>query len=105
MRDLTIHLLHEVLGGRLRMATLAPRGGEQALVQRIVTDSREVQPGDTFFGLAGRRVDGSSFAEHALRRGATGVVVAGRYIQPPPGCWSLQVENVHSSLLGLARWN
>jgi UDP-N-acetylmuramoyl-tripeptide--D-alanyl-D-alanine ligase len=105
MRDLTLHQLHEVLGGRLRLATLAPRGGEQSPIERIVTDSREIQPGDTFFGLAGRRVDGSSFAEHAFRRGATGVVVAGRYIQPPPGCWSLQVDDVAAALLKLAEWS
>ncbi|MBA3302064.1 MAG: UDP-N-acetylmuramoyl-tripeptide--D-alanyl-D-alanine ligase [Thermoleophilaceae bacterium] len=38
-------------------------------------DSREVQAGDLFVGLAGENVDGSAFARQALDAGAWGVVV------------------------------
>ena len=38
-------------------------------------DSRQVAPGDLFFGLRGERVDGGAFARSALERHAWGVVV------------------------------
>jgi UDP-N-acetylmuramoyl-tripeptide--D-alanyl-D-alanine ligase len=105
MRDLTLHKLHGIVGGRLRLATLAPRHGEDTRVEHVVTDSRQVQQDDVFWGLSGTRFDGGSFAEEAYSRGATGVVVGGKYVQPPPGCWSLQVDDGQKSLDGLARWN
>jgi UDP-N-acetylmuramoyl-tripeptide--D-alanyl-D-alanine ligase len=43
--------------------------------ERAVVDSRELRPGDLFFGLAGERVHGGEFAADALARGAWGVVV------------------------------
>ncbi len=89
MRDLTVKTLHAIVGGRLRMATLAPRHGEATSVRRIVTDSRAARPQDTFWGLAGTRCDGAAFADDAYSRGATGAVVGGKYVQPWPGCWSL----------------
>ena len=104
MRDLTVQLLHEVVGGRLRMATLAPRDGELALIERIATDSRHVTAGDVFWGLAGPRFDGAVFADEAYANGAAGVVV-NRYVQPWPGCWSLEVDNGQEALVRLARWN
>jgi UDP-N-acetylmuramoyl-tripeptide--D-alanyl-D-alanine ligase len=87
------------------MATLPPRDGERSLVPRVVTDSRHVQPGDVFWGLSGNRFDGGAFASEAYRLGAHGVVVANRYVQPAPGCWSLEVENGLKALERLAGWN
>jgi UDP-N-acetylmuramoyl-tripeptide--D-alanyl-D-alanine ligase len=104
MRDLTVSKLHEITGGRLRLATLAPRHGEGALVRQIVTDSRQVRKGSVFWGLAGTRFDGAAFAEEAFSRGASGVVV-GRYVQPWPGCWSLEVDHPQHMLEQLAQWN
>jgi UDP-N-acetylmuramoyl-tripeptide--D-alanyl-D-alanine ligase len=104
MRDLTLSRLHEIAGGRLRLATLPPRHGEATLVREIVTDSREVRKGNAFWGLAGTRFDGAAFADEAFSRGAAGAVV-GRYVQPPPGCWSLQVDDAQRALHTLARWN
>ncbi len=43
---------------------------------RVVIDSREVGPGDLFFGLTGERHDGGVFAEQALAAGAWGVLAA-----------------------------
>ena len=40
-----------------------------------MVDSREVRPGDLFFGLRGERADGGEFAAPALEAGAWGVVV------------------------------
>jgi UDP-N-acetylmuramoyl-tripeptide--D-alanyl-D-alanine ligase len=42
---------------------------------RAITDSRELEPGDLFFGLRGERSDGGEFAPSALHGGAWGVVV------------------------------
>jgi UDP-N-acetylmuramoyl-tripeptide--D-alanyl-D-alanine ligase len=42
---------------------------------RVVTDSREVQPGDLFFALKGDTFDGNSFALKAIEDGATLAIV------------------------------
>ncbi len=105
MYELKIQQLPAIVGGRLRMATLPPPAGEHAPVGRVVIDSRQVEPGDTFWGLTGTRQDGANFAEAAYAVGAQGVVAANRYIQPAPGCWSLEVEDSLSALTRLAQWN
>jgi UDP-N-acetylmuramoyl-tripeptide--D-alanyl-D-alanine ligase len=105
MFDLNLSQLHEVVGGRLKLATLSPRDGEAARISRIVSDTRQLAPGDVFWGLAGTRFDGSDFAAEAYERGAIGVVVAGRYVQPWPGRWSLQVDDGLAALTRLAVWN
>jgi UDP-N-acetylmuramoyl-tripeptide--D-alanyl-D-alanine ligase len=56
-------------------AEIARRGSEPH-PGRGVTDSREVAPGDLFFGLPGERADGGEFAAAALAAGAWGAVVA-----------------------------
>jgi UDP-N-acetylmuramoyl-tripeptide--D-alanyl-D-alanine ligase len=105
MRDMTVKKLHETVGGRLRLDMLAPPRGEDAPIGRIVTDSREVRAGDVFWGLAGTRLDGAGFAAEAYSRGATGAVVGKKYVQPWPGCWSLEVEDAQQALNELASWN
>ena len=42
---------------------------------RVVIDSRSVEPGDLFVGLAGTQADGGRFAAGALEAGAWGVLV------------------------------
>ncbi len=49
--------------------------GPDAVVRRVSTDSRAIQPGDLFFGLRGERFDGGAFAARALQAGAAGVVL------------------------------
>ncbi|HEY7830002.1 MAG TPA: UDP-N-acetylmuramoyl-tripeptide--D-alanyl-D-alanine ligase [Solirubrobacteraceae bacterium] len=43
--------------------------------RRATIDSRQVQPGDLFIGLAGEREDGGLYARQALQAGAWGVLV------------------------------
>ncbi len=105
MRDLTVERLHEILGGRLRFAARMPQAGEQTRIGHVVTDSRQIQPGDVFWALSGTHLDGADFAPEAYRRGASGVVVGGRYVQPWPGCWSLEVQQAQQALHKLAQWN
>jgi UDP-N-acetylmuramoyl-tripeptide--D-alanyl-D-alanine ligase len=104
MCEMTLHQLHEIVGGRLRLATLGPRDGEWTHVARFCADSRQLQPGEVFWALTGRVHDGSSFIESAFARGASGVVAA-KYVQPWPSCWALQVDDSREALFRLARWH
>lgn len=42
---------------------------------RIVTDTRSIEPGDTFLALRGERFDGHAYAGEAMAKGASAVVV------------------------------
>ncbi|HEY2881603.1 MAG TPA: UDP-N-acetylmuramoyl-tripeptide--D-alanyl-D-alanine ligase [Pirellulales bacterium] len=101
---LTLAQLRDITGGRLRLAAMPPRHGETTHVGPITTDSRRVQPDMVFWGLQGPRFDGSCFAEDALVRGASGVVVGGRDVEPWPGHWSLTVDDGLAALTNLAAW-
>jgi UDP-N-acetylmuramoyl-tripeptide--D-alanyl-D-alanine ligase len=101
---LTLAQLRDITGGQLRLAAMPPRHGETTHIGPIVTDSRRVQAEMVFWGLSGPRFDGSCFAEDALVRGATGVVVAGRNVEPWAGRWSLRVDDGLKALWALAAW-
>ncbi len=102
---LTLSDLQRLVGGRLRLGTMPPCDGDAAVVGRIVTDSREVQPNDVFWGLLGPRFNGAHFAEEALVRGAAGVVTAGRWVEPWAGRWSLAVNDSYQALWETALWS
>jgi UDP-N-acetylmuramoyl-tripeptide--D-alanyl-D-alanine ligase len=76
---------------------------------RAVVDSREVRPGDLFFGLPGERADGGEFAVQALERGAWGVVVAREWAGAlgaageDHGGWVLAAPDPLEALQALAR--
>jgi len=101
---LTLAQLRDITGGRLRLAAMPPCHGELAHVGPIVTDSRRVQADTVFWGLKGAQFDGACFAEDALVRGAAGVVVAGREVEPWAGRWSLSVDDGLNALWKLAKW-
>ena len=74
---------------------------------RAVIDSRTVEHGDLFFGLAGERAAGGEFARAAIEAGAWGVVVAPGYAQdlPATGSRIFAAEDPLAGLGGLAaRW-
>ena len=56
-------------------------GGEQAggspetLVQKVCTDSRQIQRGDLFVALPGERFDGHDFLIEVARKGAGALMV------------------------------
>ncbi|HEY2827529.1 MAG TPA: UDP-N-acetylmuramoyl-tripeptide--D-alanyl-D-alanine ligase, partial [Pirellulales bacterium] len=101
---LTLSELKQITGGQLRLGAMPPRHGDTTHVGPIVTDSRRVQSEMVFWGLAGSRFDGCCFAEDALVRGASGVVVAGRDVEPWAGRWSLRVDDGLQALCRLAAW-
>ena len=54
----------------------APPPSQDALIERVTTDSRGIRAGDLFVALPGERFDDHDFAAAAIRAGATGVLVA-----------------------------
>lgn len=59
----------------LQPVLAAHQQGENCRVQRVVTDSRKVQPGDLFVALKGPHFDGHTFVGAAESKGAAAVVV------------------------------
>jgi len=52
------------------------RGGDRAPgTLRVVTDTRSLEPGDTFLALRGERFDGHDFVGEALQKGAAALVL------------------------------
>lgn len=43
-------------------------------IRRLVTDSRKIEPGDTFVAYVGEKMDGRHFIEDAIRAGAASVI-------------------------------
>jgi UDP-N-acetylmuramoyl-tripeptide--D-alanyl-D-alanine ligase len=105
MDRITLHDLQRVTGGRWLTSqpcyqncgaavSAAPMqaGRLHHKLARVVIDSREVAPGDIFWALPGKRVDGSRFTADAFARGAAGVVSEST-ITPLAGQWALAVSN------------
>ncbi|MBU6383263.1 MAG: UDP-N-acetylmuramoyl-tripeptide--D-alanyl-D-alanine ligase [Verrucomicrobia bacterium] len=66
-------------------------------------DSRKIEPGELFFALKGKRVDGHQCLADARMHGAVGAVVNKGYQGPDYGLILLPVEDVAGSLQMLAR--
>ncbi len=65
-------------------------------------DSRKIVPGSLFFALKGENVDGHTFLEDAVSRGALAAVVSKEYKGEVRGLELIRVENVLASLHYLA---
>lgn len=75
-------------------------GSSEALVSGVVIDSRRATAGSAFVALAGEHADGHDFAEDAMERGATTVIVeVGRGVGVEP---RIEVENTVDTLLAMA---
>jgi UDP-N-acetylmuramoyl-tripeptide--D-alanyl-D-alanine ligase len=81
--------------------------GSDGNPQRAAIDSREVAPGDLFFGLRGMRADGGEHAQATLAGGAWGVVVdparAAALADAEPGGWVFAAADPLLALQRLAR--
>jgi UDP-N-acetylmuramoyl-tripeptide--D-alanyl-D-alanine ligase len=74
-------------------------GSQQGCVERVCTDSRQAQPGDLFFALAGDRFDGHDFLPAVARKGAAAVVVQrNRVPKDITGCATITAENTRQAL-------
>jgi UDP-N-acetylmuramoyl-tripeptide--D-alanyl-D-alanine ligase len=94
--------LADIVGGRLRLGSMPPLGGDLEPVGRFAIDSRSVQPGDVFWGLS-TQPDRGNLAEEAFARGALGVVVSGRRVEPWAGRFSIEVDDPKWALWQLGR--
>jgi len=88
--------LREILAG-VRPRTALPEELAAVSIDNLEYDSRLVQPNTLFFAFPGKRADGRSFAQEAIRRGARAVVSE----LPKPvdfeGAW-IEVEHGRQSL-------
>ena len=76
---------------------------QTAEVNRVVIDSREVQPGDFFVPLAGEHTDGHRFLAQAAAKGAVGCFVnQNAEVQLPPGLCVIAVPDTLQALQQLA---
>lgn len=74
--------------------------GKDAWVMRVVTDSRNIRPGDLFIALRGQRFDAHDFVTAALRQGAVGAMVDASYVGQISA--SIQVDDTRLALGRLA---
>ena len=95
--------LQHAVGGEAK--ALPAAFGEPAAVQigRVAIDSREVQPGDTFWAIPGKHCDGEEFAEEAFDRGAAGAVVS-REVPAPSDRWLIAVDDTLEAFWKWAAW-
>src|ERR1035438_605526 len=96
----TLHDMQRTIGGRL----LSDRNGHEAaatVLGPVVSDSRQVKPGEVFWALGGPHYDGACFTDEAFRRGADGAVVP-RGVCVPAGRWAMQVADTQRALIDWA---
>ncbi|MBI5399212.1 UDP-N-acetylmuramoyl-L-alanyl-D-glutamate--2,6-diaminopimelate ligase [Candidatus Saganbacteria bacterium] len=70
---------------------------------RIVYDSRQVQPGDTFVAIPGYKVDGANYIPQALERGAKVIVTERDDVKVPEGVDLQRVPSARQALAFLAK--
>ena len=104
MNSVCVRDIVEIVGGEVRLGSLPPLDGEMQPVDRIVTDCRHVRPGDVFWAASNSGNHGADFAELAFSRGATGVVVSGRRVEPWAGKFCIQVGDTDEALRRLGAW-
>lgn len=100
MDGLCIRDLAHVTGGRLVLGSMPPLGGDLEPLGRIAVDLSDVTCGSVYWEQECRKY---SIAEEAFARGAQGVVVTGRHIEPWAGRFSLSVDNSRHALWLVAR--
>ena len=72
------------------------------LFSRVVIDSRQVQEGDLFIALPGKRRDGHHYLGHAIAQGATGAIVSRPIGDFPRSVCFFQVRDTLVALQQLA---
>jgi UDP-N-acetylmuramoyl-tripeptide--D-alanyl-D-alanine ligase len=98
----TLGELCRVTGGRLLPGESLGDLSEAPLGP-VVSDSREIEPGEVFWALRGPNHEGEEFVANAFQRGAAGAVVA-KNVAVRPNHWAIRVEDTHRALNDWARW-
>ncbi len=104
MKQPTLYNLHEAIGGKLKPAAGTVADLSVTTLGPIVTDSRQIAPGDVFWAIRGPRYDGTDFAHDAFNRGAAGAIVR-RPVEVPPDRWMLKVDDTQRALWQWAAWH
>lgn len=99
---LCISDLQKILGGELTLGMMPPLAGKLEPLRRVVVDSSAARPGDVYWAITGPGYDGAQMAEEAYARGALGVVVSSRHVEPWAGKFTLRVEDSNAALYMLA---
>jgi UDP-N-acetylmuramoyl-L-alanyl-D-glutamate--2,6-diaminopimelate ligase len=73
-------------------------GNRNLAIGNIRYDSRQVQPGDLFVAVTGRRTDGNAYAREAVDRGAVAVVTERAGLTVPPHVALVVVPNPRRGL-------
>jgi hypothetical protein len=96
--------LATIVHGRLHFGPMPPVAGEWTAIGRIALDSRLVEPGDLFWRLPGLPGQSAGSTQHALVRGAGGVVTSAAEVSAWPGSFCLEVEHPVAALARLVDW-
>jgi UDP-N-acetylmuramoyl-tripeptide--D-alanyl-D-alanine ligase len=96
----SIRDLVTILQGELTLGCMPPLGGELEPVGQIVDDLRRLRRGDLYWELPGRN---RARAEEAFARGAIGVIVGNRHVEPWAGCCSIRIDDHSKALWRLAK--
>jgi UDP-N-acetylmuramoyl-tripeptide--D-alanyl-D-alanine ligase len=97
MEPRTLQYLTDAMAGRCLS------GWPETVIQRVCTDSREVQARDLFVALEGTQFDGHAFLQDAIGKGIIGAVVARPKVPAPlPNCAMIAVENTRAAYGRLA---
>jgi UDP-N-acetylmuramoyl-tripeptide--D-alanyl-D-alanine ligase len=97
IRDLT-----DSIDGHLQFGSPPPLHGSLQPLSRSVSEVRDVHPGDLWWALETSSCDSACRAHEAYMRGALGVVVGGRAIEPWAGRFCLAVQDARWALWQLA---
>ena len=82
---------------------IAVKGSLDRPISGIVMDSRRVVPGTLYFALPGLRIDGASFIDEAVNRGAVAVVTQKMPTHAPAKVTFIQVADARATLARLAQ--
>lgn len=96
---LTLESAAAVTNGVVRNAATFPRA------LQVVTDTRTLNPGETYLALHGERFDGHDYIEQALERGASAIVVDNAHAVPEhvPTLIVPDTKRAYMALAGSAR--
>jgi UDP-N-acetylmuramyl pentapeptide synthase len=96
--------LATIIHGTPLFGSMPPVAGEWTPIVRIAFDSRLVEPGDLFWRLPACKWQTACSIQHALFRGAAGIVAAEELAAAWPGTYCIAVESPVVALARLVDW-
>ncbi|MEO8495496.1 MAG: hypothetical protein ABI614_10535 [Planctomycetota bacterium] len=103
MFNLCIAELSEIIEGGVTLGAMPPLAGLFEPVGRVVIDVREIRNRDVFWTFGSQSQHACYQADEAFARGALGVVVTGRRIEPWAGKFCVNVADSVAALHRMMR--